>query len=411
MLKTITHYQQLFANHIPADALTPVRNQAIDAFSAMGFPTNKTESWKYLRLTVLREQAFTLMPTSTLDPAVLTPLLLADCYHVVCLNGALMPQHCTVPQGVSALRARLDESAIQTLIAQSDLSLSLVALNTALFQDGLVIDVHTKLDKPLHCLFLTDDAGALTTSQQRHVVRLGADAAATIIAEHVSLTTTAFFTNAVWHLELAERANGTYYQVFNDNPKAIHIDHCILNQQAHSVYQGLSFLSGGALVRTDLEQRFLGEHASCSVKGLTLAQEKQQLDQHLRLSHSVAHCYSEQFFKGLALDQSRLIFNGKVIVDQDAQKTDAHQHTKHLLLSSTAEIYTKPELEIYANDVKCAHGATIGQLSDEALFYLKSRGITDARAVLIKAFNQELLDLLKWPVLKARVSALFAVKA
>ncbi len=353
------------------------------------------------------------MPPSYLDEAVLAPLLLADCYHIVCLNGFLMPKYSQLPHGVTLnnLRSQLTDPAIQALIHQSDLSSSLVALNTALFQEGLVIDVKDKLDKPIQCLFLTDDLGAHCTSQQRHVLRLNVDAAAIIIAEHISLTEQVFFTNSVWHIELAERANGTYYQLLTDNAKAIHIDHCLLNQQARSVYHAYGFLNGGALVRTDLQQAFLGEHASCTVKALTLASGQQQVDQHVLVRHCVPQCESKQCFKGLSTNQARLILNAKVIVDQQAQKTAAQQQLQHLLLSPKAEIYSKPELEIYANDVKCAHGATIGQLSDAALFYLKSRGIDDARAVLINAFMQELLDLLKWPDLKARISSLFSVDA
>lgn len=409
-----SHYQTLFDQQSSTDALSVVRTEAMQTFRASGLPSSKTEAWKYLRLSALREQAFDLMPAGSVTRAAISAWLWADCYHVVCVNGFFDANLSDLPEQAGfhceTLGAALANADIQALLAQSDLRQSLVALNTALFQDGLVLRfaADCQLDKPIQCLFVTDDQGAGKTSQQRHVVLLEKGADVRLLTQHVSLTEHAFFTNAIWHIELAEHAKLQHQQVFSNNAKAIYFEHCLLNQATHSVYEGLSFLRGGHLVRTDLDQCFKGEYATCSVKGLSAANNDQQLDQHLRICHQVAHCRSEQFFKGIANDQARLILNGKVVVALNAQKSDAKQQYKNLLLSRQADIYTKPELEIYANDVKCAHGATVGQLSDEALFYLKSRGIVDAKSVLIAAFNQEVLDLIDLPDCKAWVSALFA---
>ena len=410
MNSIVSHYQSLF-DQLPKDTLQAKREQAIATFSALGLPTQKTEAWKYLRLTALREQLFDLMPKSKVDKISIAAWLLADCYHLVSVNGFFAPELSNLPKpegfSFSTAASASGQATLASLLAESEDSL--LALNTALFQDGLVLQFAEgcKLDKPIQCLFVTDTAGDAKTSQQRHVLHLAERAEVQLISDHVNLTDGAFFTNAVWHMELAAHAHLHCQQIFNLNNQAIHFDHCLVNQQPHSHYENLSFMHGGQIIRTDLDQCFQGEHATCTVKGLSASQLTQQMDQHLLIRHHAAHCHSEQFFKGTASDQSRLIFSGKVVVDQDAQKSDATQHYKNLLLSSHAEIYTKPELEIYANDVKCAHGATVGQLSDEALFYLKSRGIENAKQVLIQAFNQELIDLIILPDLKARVNALF----
>lgn len=397
--------------------LTAQRQQAMNAFMERGFPSHKTEAWKYLRLNVLREHSFMPACRDSIGLDKITPWLLPDCDYVVFVNGFWQESLSQLPAtGVhfSALSHVLTEQPelLRDYFDSVDLQQSLLALNSALCQEGMVLRIEAgcQLTQPIQLLFLYDEQES--TSQQRHIVQVGEGARLQLIEQHIALTEHTSFTNALWHIDLAPRAQLSWQQWLSHRSQSIYIAHYALTQQAHSEFDGLSFIEGGALVRSFFEQRFAGEYGRCRVKGLTITSGEQQIDQHLCLRHAVAHCQSEQFFKGMAADRSRLVFNGKVIVDHDAQKTDAKQHHQNLLLSRQAEIYTKPELEIYANDVKCAHGATVGQLSDEALFYLKARGLTaeQARRVLMVAFGQELIDAIDFLPLKERMTAAMALQ-
>lgn len=394
--------------------LQTLREQALSAFEHVGLPTHKTEAWKYLRLSTLREQAFDLVTPSALQLEQIQAFLLDGCYRLVIVNGfwdknlSLLPPHSKV-QAVATLLSEAD-AELRCEFETVDLSQSLLALNTALCSDGIALDIDGVIDQPLQLLFISDAQAAAQTSQQRHRIRVHAGASVELIEQYVSLTPEVHFINAVWHVTLAEHAQVLWQQVVNHQAQTIHFSHYEVTQQQHSRLDVLSFIWGGHIVRSDFSQRFCGEYASCTMKGLTSTQSQQQVDQHLTLRHAVGHCHSEQTFKGLATDHSRVIFNGKVVVDKNAQKTDAQQHHQNLLLSRTAEIYTKPELEIYADDVKCAHGATVGQLSDEALFYLKARGIAaaEARRLLIYAFGQEMISEIRFAPLQTLVGTLFS---
>lgn len=410
---------QLMSDSVVSKApwLATLRQQAMSAFMARGFPNHKTEAWKYVRLNPLREDSFMAASRNTIDLDRVAPWLLPDCYHMVFINGFWQAALSTLPAtGVhfrelsTVLREQPD--LLRPYFEGVDLNQSLLALNSALCQEGLVLRIEAgcRLTQPLQLLFLYDEDTA--TSQQRHVIQVEAEACVQVIEQHVALNDHVGFTNALWHIDLAQQAQLSWQQWLSHRPGNIYIGHYAVKQQAHSEFAGLSFVEGGAVVRTFFDQCFQGEHARCSMKGLTTTFGEQQIDQHLCMRHTVPHCHSEQFFKGMADDRSRLIFNGKVIVDRDAQKTDATQHHQNLLLSRQAEIYTKPELEIYANDVKCAHGATVGQLSDDALFYLKARGLTEeqARRVLMVAFGQELIDAIEFLPLRERMAAFMAVQ-
>lgn len=397
--------------------LAQLRQQAMAAFMELGFPSHKAEAWKYLRLNALREHSFTAASRKDIDLDRVAPWLLPDCHHVVFINGFWQATLSSLPDsGVHfrELSTVLSEQPdlLRPYFEEVDLNQSLLALNNALCQEGLVLRVEAgcQLTQPLQLLFLYDQDTA--TSQQRHLVQVEAEAKVQVIEQHVALTDQASFTNALWHIDLAEQARVSWQQWLSHQPRSIYITHYAVKQQAHSEFAGLSFVEGGAVVRSFFDQCFQGEYARCSMKGLTMTFGEQQIDQHLCMRHAVPHCHSEQYFKGMADDRSRLIFNGKVIVDRDAQKTDATQHHQNLLLSRQAEIYTKPELEIYANDVKCAHGATVGQLSEDALFYLKTRGLTEeqARRVLMVAFGQELIDAIEFLPLRERIAAFMAVQ-
>lgn len=409
---------QLIAEDVTSSApwLATLRQQAIDAFITRGFPTHKTEAWKYLRLNALREHTFVPAVSRSIEAEVVTPWLLPDCYHMVFVNGFWQEALSHVPlQGVSVSELShvlLEQpETLQQYFDRIDTNDSVLALNTALCQNGLVmrIEAGCRLIKPMQLLFLYDENAM--TNQQRHIIQVEADAHVQVIEQQVALNDCASFTNALWHIDVAEHARVSWQQWLSHRSQNIYLGYYQVQQQAHSEFDGLSFIEGGAVVRTFFDQCFQGEYARCCMKGLTTTRGEQQIDQHLCMRHAVPHCHSEQYFKGMADDGSRLIFNGKVIVDVDAQKTDAKQHHQNLLLSRHAEIYTKPELEIYANDVKCAHGATVGQLSDEALFYLKARGLTaeQARRVLMAAFGQELIDAIDFSPLKERIAAVMAV--
>lgn len=419
MLKSEAHYQQAVTaawSHDP-ECLKSVRQQAWQRFIELGLPTHHTEAWKYLKLHALREQSFDLLTASPSQTPAIEAYLLTDCYHIVLINGFWHKECGVLPPQVHSQTWRqalmTDPDKMGGYLSPTDDSL--LALNTALVQDGLVLTVPEgcHFDKPLQLLLVSDDSSAGKTSQQRHVVNIAADSRITVLEHHISLTNQPVFTNAVWHVNIAEHAEVKWQQWFEFQPEQVHFGYYFVDQQAHSHLEALSFMVEGKILRNDWQQRFLGEYARFRAQSLLATRADQQMDHHVRSEHRVGHCHSEQIFQGLAKDRSRLVVNGKVVVDPQAQKSEANQQQHHLLLSRTAEIYTKPELEIYANDVKCAHGATVGQLSEEALFYLKARGLPEdqARQALITAFVHALVTNLVHPHWQASIEAALAMAA
>jgi Fe-S cluster assembly protein SufD len=272
------------------------------------------------------------------------------------------------------------------------------ALNTAAMQDGLVVMLEpgAVLERPIEVLHLSIGMDEPRVAQPRHLIRLGDGAQAEVIERYASLGEALYCTNSVLEIALGRDALLKHARLQQESPNAFHITGLYLSQAANSRYAGVNIGLGGIWARTDLVTRFSGEHAECDLQGLYLAGDKQLIDYHMDVRHGLPHCSSRERFKGILYGKGRAVFDGLVYVARDAQKTDAEMSNRNLILSPNAEVDTKPQLEIYADDVKCSHGTTVGQIEPEMLFYLRSRGISAsiARRMLCLGFAGEIIEAL-----------------
>ena len=391
------------------DWLLERRRAARARLSARPLPHSKEEAWRYTSLKGLLEQQFTAIdePLSALQPEDLDTILIPgfDAYRVVLVNGRFAPELSVLgelPAGarVGGLRDWLGhdpESLRGQLDATRGDSETFFALfNTAGLDDGLVVWLArgVMLDRPLELIHLSVGLDEPRVAQPRHLVHLEAGAQATLVERYVSLGESLYCTNAVMEVALGLDAVLKHERLQMESRNAFHLTGFYLVQDENSRYAGVNIGLGARWARTDLNTRFRGEHAECLLQGLYLAGDGQLLDYHLDVEHAVPNCRSEENFKGLLTGQGRAVFDGRVLVSKDAQKSDAAMSNRNLMLSEQAEIDTKPQLEIYADDVKCSHGTTVGQIEPEMLFYLRSRGIdaAQARRMLCLGFAGEIID-------------------
>src|SRR5690606_31849124 len=291
---------------------------------------------------------------------------------------------------------------------------SLTSLNTAFSKEGAYIYIpkNKMPKKPIQILHLSTGNEAAQMLQPRNLIVVEQNAEVQIIERHQSLTENEVFTNSVTEIFAAKDANVDYYKVQNDAPTASLVDNTYISQQDSSVVRVHTFSFGGKLTRNNLNFYQNGERIDSTLKGVTILGENQHVDHHTLVHHRQPNCESHQDYKGIFGGRSTGVFNGKIIVDRLAQKTDAFQQNNNVLWSEKATINAKPQLEIFADDVKCSHGCTIGQLDDEALFYLRSRGIPkkEATALLMYAFANNVLESVRIPELKARINKIIASK-
>jgi Fe-S cluster assembly protein SufD len=286
-----------------------------------------------------------------------------------------------------------------------------VALNTAFLDDGALVRLPDRaiLEQPIHLLFVaTGEAnGRSIMAHPRVLVVVGANSQASIVETYAGPRGAQYFTNAVTEIMLGENAVFDHYTLQHESTEAYHIGSIHVQAQRSATYAAHGINLGGALVRNDVVALLNGEGVQCTLNGLYVADDRRLVDNHTTIDHAQPHCESRELYKGILAHRARGVFNGKIIVRPDAQKTDAKQTNRALLLSEDAQINTKPQLEIFANDVKCTHGAAVGQLDDEALFYLRSRGLSDAmaRRLLIHAFTADVLNRLPLAAVRAGVEA------
>jgi Fe-S cluster assembly protein SufD len=390
--------------------LAALRQQALLEFKRLGFPTLKDEDWKYTRLSALSQQSFAL-PTinsmATHTAKLSLPAL--DSYQLVFSNGQLQQQASSLPAGVKLCSLRQAASSYPELvqpfltqIAHSDKH-GLQALNAAYLQDGYFLHLSpgVQLKQAIHVLFISEQQPQASVYHLRNLIVAEEHSEAVIIEHYMSTSEQVYWNNVVTEAHLKTDAKLEHIKVQQEGPTAYHIGTLSVCQQTSSTLTSHSYALGGRLVRSDTDVVQQGEHAMSKLYGLYLANNKQHIDHHTSVLHSMPHGSSLEHYKGIVTDQARAVFNGKVVVQEDAQKIDASQTNNNLLLSDQAEIDTKPQLEIYADDVRCAHGATVGQLASEQLFYLRARGLSEqtARYLLIQAFAQEVLATLAHPAL------------
>ncbi|MGY0425990.1 MAG: Fe-S cluster assembly protein SufD, partial [Polaribacter sp.] len=296
-------------------------------------------------------------------------------------------------------------------IAKQD---NLTSLNTAFATEGAYINIpkNTEVEKPIQILSFTTGSKAATMIQPRSLLVVGENAQVQIIERHQSLTNNAVLTNAVTEIFADKSANVDYYKIQNDNMNASLIDNSYVEQQSNSVVSVHTFSFGGNITRNNLNFYQKGEHINSILKGITIIEGKQHVDHYTLVHHIAPNCESHQDYKGIYDERSTAVFNGKIVVEKEAQKTNAYQQNNNVLVSDDATINAKPQLEIFADDVKCSHGCTIGQLDDNALFYMQQRGIPkkEGKALLMFAFANTVLESVRIPEVKQRITKLIAKK-
>lgn len=394
------------------------REAALTVLTERGFPTIRDEEWKYTSIARLNEVPFQTAPDAAMHLSVgqagHVDISLATGPELVFVNGCFneaLSRLSDLPKGVRiesiAKALRSDGQVLENHLAQyADVKAHpFTALNTLQVNDGALITLEkgTVIEEPIHLRYLADSPQGTVLAQARNLIVAGENSRAVLVESYGGPAGQVYFTNAVTEVVLGDSAGIDYYRLQHESEAAFHVAALHVHQGAKSYFQGWTLSFGAALARYDIELRQAGEGADCSLKGLYLATGSQHVDNHLRVDHLKPHGNSQLLFKGVLDDQGRAVFNGKVVVHEGASKTCADQTNKNLLLSHEAEVDPKPELEIYHNDVKCTHGATVGQLDAEALFYLRSRGIDlhDARKILTIAFAEEVMESLKLDQLKA----------
>ena len=383
------------------------RRLAIERFSLLGFPTAKDEEYKYTSLAGLAKTAWRgASSASTCDASALSA---ADYRGLEGPRAVFVDGHFRADlSSLDALPAGLSVRPIAELLATDPAALeghltryadfeshATTALNTAFFSDGLFVQVGEKaiVEQPLHIIWAaTGEAGSV--SHPRTLIHAGRESQAQVIESFVSLADGAHWTNPVTEIVSEEAARLEHFKVQQESLEAIHTGRIEMLEERNGYISTISLSLGAALARNDIDITLDDEGCECALDGLFVVNGKQHVDHHTQIDHAKAHCNSHQLYKGVLAGEAHGVFNGKIIVRQDAQKTDAIQNNKNLLLSTKAEIDTKPQLEIDANDVRCTHGATVGQLNKDALFYLRTRGIPEAQArnLLVYAFAADLLE-------------------
>ena len=392
--------------------LGDLRRDGIDAFQGMGLPHPKIEAWKYTRLRSLEDTQF--RPVSADDGRAnvdhVPSVLPSGGSHprIVFVNGGLRPDLSrldNLPDGVSV--QCLDEAiaadpewvgAHLGKIGQLD-DLPLMALNTAMMDCGSVIriDPGVVVEDPIEMIFVAGLTEAPVAYHPRNLIVMGENSQATLVKLHAGLGVGAYFANTVTEIKIGDGAVLRHYRVQSENMQATHLGSLHVKIGRDATYDSFGLHIGGRLSRTDVFARLEGEGGHCGLNGAYLMKGREHCDNTTEIEHLVPHTTSREIFKGILDDESRGVFQGRIVVHKGAQGTDGHQLSNALLLSNRAEMDAKPELEIYADDVKCSHGATTGQLDETALFYLRSRGIPDAlaRNLLIQSFLAGVIDEIK----------------
>ncbi|HLJ15127.1 MAG TPA: Fe-S cluster assembly protein SufD [Bryobacteraceae bacterium] len=423
--------------------LRELRRTAIESFAELGFPTPRDEDWKFTNISPLTRLAFhpPLEANAEVDDAAqvagLIQRLPRDEYFLVFINGRYAPTLSSELQLTTAARTgpvsdgfpagggkdRLIVTGLRDAFTTAG-SLcephigryadyrkhAFIALNTAFLDDGAFVHIPNDMvvERPIHLIYVSLPGSQPQVCHPRNLIVIGARSQASLIESYIgpsrlsgepkrtrgsSANQSPYFTNAVTEISGGEDAICNHYKLQQESPSAFHVATLQVEQGRGFIFKSQSFSFGGSLTRNEINS-VLAEGSECTLNGLYVVSGRQHVDTHTSIDHAKPHAASHELYKGILNGQSSAVFNGKIIVRKDAQKTDAKQTNKNLVLSEESTINTKPELQIYADDVRCTHGATIGQLDEEAIFYLQSRGIAreSAREMLTEAFAGEIVD-------------------
>lgn len=388
----------------------PLQGEARAAIhNGLDFPTSRDEYWKYTRVNGIINDNYELNDTKIDD---VSPLQLADldAYYVVFVNGVFAPEHAmtVLPEGLEITAIAQATGARRELLLthlgqHTDVKHhAFNALNTSYFRDGvfITIDNGRVIDKPIVMLHISK--GERSASNVRNLILLGVNAQASFILQYEGEANQGSFTNALTEIIAEEGANGMCYVLQNEGENTKQVNTTQVVQRRNSTFSVVTLTKSGQLVRNNLNFAIAEEGCESNMYGVYFTTGKQHVDNHTYADHLKPNCNSNELYKGVMSGRSTGVFNGKIMVHRDAQKTNAFQSNQNILISDTASINTKPELEIYADDVKCSHGCTIGQLDDEAMFYLQSRGLGKEAAtnLLIQAFIGDVLDFIQCDALR-----------
>ena len=415
-----------FENQVDVDSkVHDIRSEAIKVFEEKGFPNRKDEAWKYTQLKNILKADYSVFPKqeNALEYRDVKRYFVheIDAFKLVFIDGKYSSHlsdttHdgmdiCIMSSALTKTKYRLIIENYFDKVAPKD---GVTSLNTAFSKEGAFIHIpkNKLVERPIQILHFSTGNEAALMLQPRNLIIVGENSHVQIIERHQSLTDNPVLTNSVTEIFAHKRAIVDYYKVQNDKQTASLIDNTYLKQARESICSVQTFAFGGKLTRNNLEFHQNGERINSILKGITIIGDKQHVDHSTLVHHIEPNCESYQDYKGIFGDNATGVFNGKVVVEKEAQKTNAFQANNNILVNDKATINTKPQLEIFADDVKCSHGCTIGQLDENALFYLRSRGIPEkeARALLMYAFANNVLESVKIPELRRRIKAIIANK-
>lgn len=396
---------QLVGANIPW--MRQLRDEGMARFEQGGFPTTRMEAWKYTRLTELEKQPylFHAKDSPALGETLLQglPQVALPAYSLLFVDGIFVKETSdlgAMPEGVKILSLAAameqgEEPLHELLASRQNADAAFTALNDAFMSDGayVYLPAGVSLDRPIHLQFVTTVEQG-TAIYPRNLVVMEDESHACLIETHIGLDMAGGMSDVHGTVRLGSNARLDHYKLQLEPPGTLHIASLEVEQADTSRFESHLLALGSRLMRNEIHVDLVGEGAECLLNGLFLTQERQHFDLHTRIDHRVPHCTSREYYRGIADKRGRGVFDGKVLVRLNAQKSDALMQTHNLLLSPHAEIDAKPQLEIYADDVKCAHGATVGQLDEQALFYLRARGMSEgmARNLVIYAFASEIIE-------------------
>ena len=408
--------------------LRNLRQEAFERFCQVGFPSTRDEDWRFTNISAIAQTRFRLSSIATENIGGLHfekselafPALRSSQAAMIFVNGRFVPQlsHIdSLPKGVT-VNGLANEITAKSVHVENHLGRYLniqrdafCALNTAFVEDGAFVHVGrgTVVEQPIYLLFIATSTDSPSMNHPRNLFVAEEESQVAIVEDYLSFGDTArSLCNTATELVAKDGAVVSHYLIEREHKEAFNVSTLRLEQGRNSNVASHSVLLGGGLVRNNVHPVLAGQGAECLINGLFVGEDHQHLDNYMLVEHASPHCSSRQFYNGILDDKAHGVFHGRIIVHKDAQKTDAKQTNRNLLLSDDAQIDTKPQLEIYADDVKCTHGATIGQIEENALFYLRSRGIDEgsARKILLLAFASECLERMKEDSVRSRVEQL-----
>ena len=420
----IENFRKIEGNLTSGDGINKIRQDAIKTFELLGFPTVKNEEWIYTNISPVLNHGFT--PYSGKKDLKSTDI---KKYSIEGINEIIIVLHNGIYQNEAAITNSLPAGVILTSFKNAVKSHSdklekhigkyvkqengFISLNTAFADDGVFIYIpdNATIQKPIHIINI-NGGGKEILSQPRNIIIAGKNSSATIIESYNSADNETSFTNVITELFAGEGSRINFYKFQNENDRAFNISRVQTEQKRNSVFTIYTVTTGGSLVRNDVNTLLNDEGCETHLFGLYLTDGSQHVDNHTLIDHAKPRCLSNELYKGVLNDTSHGVFNGKVYVRPDAQKTNAYQSNKNILLTKEASIDTKPQLEIYADDVRCTHGATVGQLDDESVFYFRSRGIPKDEAIklLIHAFANDIFENIENEPLRGHIGKMIVNK-